>query len=61
MLKNWKTTLAGAAVVILTGLKFTGKLPSELCDWLIGIVSATGLALASDAGNPPNPPTLETV
>ena len=46
ILKNWKTTLAGAATIILTLLTAKGKLDAQIA---AAITSGIGLIIAKDA------------
>lgn len=46
ILKNWKTTLAGAATIILTLLTAKGKLDAQTA---AAITSGVGLIIAKDA------------
>ena len=46
ILKNWKTTLAGAATIILTLLTAKGKLDAQTA---AAITSGIGLIIAKDA------------
>lgn len=54
--KNWRTTLAGIAIALLTALRLTGKLPPEVYEYIIGLLVAAGLIAANDANNFPPPP-----
>jgi hypothetical protein len=48
-IKNWKTTLGGIVVIILTGLHAQGKIGQDLFTTLIGLLTAAGLIAAKDA------------
>lgn len=49
LIKNWKTTLAGLLIAVLTALKYSGKITPETYEIFLGILSASGLLAAKDS------------
>lgn len=49
LLKNWKTTLGGVLILVLTGLKADDKISTELFTTLVGVLTALGFAASKDA------------
>lgn len=49
LIKNWKTTIIGAATSILTYLTSTGKISQPQFEMIIGILVAVGYFFSKDA------------
>lgn len=49
LVKNWKTTIIGAATSVLTYLTSTGKISQPQFEMIIGILVAVGYFLSKDA------------
>jgi hypothetical protein len=47
--KNWKTTLGGMLIALLTALQVGGVIGPEIYGVLLGILTALGLVAAKDA------------
>jgi hypothetical protein len=48
ILKNWKTSLAGLASIIIAGLTHTGKITPETGAALLSVAGGLGFAAAKD-------------
>jgi hypothetical protein len=55
---NWKTSLAGALVLVIVGLLLGGVVTNEQALTAFGILVAAGLVASKDAGGPTIPPTI---
>ena len=48
LLRNWKTSLAGLASVIVAGLVATHKITPEAATGLLAVIGGLGLGVAKD-------------
>lgn len=54
LFSNWKTTVVGLIIGILTALKYSGKIPPEVYELIIGALASAGFIAARDGNtNPP--------
>lgn len=53
LFSNWKTTVVGLIIAILTALKYSGKIPPEVFELIVGALASAGFVASKDSDATP--------